>query len=168
MKAILAAVDFSPVSELVVAEAAALARVLCGKVVLVTVLVEPIYLKEYAPPQKSIAQITVAHERTVRKRLAAIQQRLRSEFVPADVVIRRGSAALHLIAEAEEHDAAFIVIGSHGHTAFFELVLGSTTQAVVKRARQPVVIIPHRMKKPRRAKLRVVACPVEARLASSR
>ena len=49
MKTILAAIDFSQVSDLVVAEAAALARPLGGKVVLVTVLVEPVFVKEYAP-----------------------------------------------------------------------------------------------------------------------
>jgi hypothetical protein len=49
------------------------------------------------------------------------------------------------------------VMGSHGHTALFELVLGSTTQAVLKGARQPVVVIPHRMRKTRRYKVRVIA-----------
>jgi nucleotide-binding universal stress UspA family protein len=161
MKAILAAIDFSNVTNLVIAEAATLARALGGKVVLVTVLVEPVFLKEYAAPQKSIAKITVAHERAVRNRLAAVQERLQSEFVPAETVVRRGNAALHILEEAQKRDAAFIVIGSHGHTAFFELVLGSTTQAVLKRARQPVVIIPPKMKKTRRMKVRGLALQSE-------
>jgi nucleotide-binding universal stress UspA family protein len=159
MKAILAAIDFSKVSDLVVATAATLARAMGGKVVLVTVLVEPVFVKEYAPPQKSIAKITVEHERAVRHRLTAIQERLQSEFVVAETVVRRGNAAVHILEEAEEHDAAFVVIGSHGHTAFFELLLGSTTQAVVKRARQPVVVIPHKMRKPRTKKAHVTASP---------
>lgn len=150
MKAILAAIDFSSVSDLVVAAAAELARALRGKVVLVTVLVEPVYLKEFAPPPKSIAKITVAHERAVRNHLAVIQRRLLSEFISAETVVRRGNAAQHILEEAEEHDAALIVIGSHGHTAFYELILGSTTQAVLKRARMPVVVIPPKMPKRRR------------------
>ena len=162
MKTILAAIDLSPVSDLVVAEAEAMARALCGKVVVVTVLVEPIYLKEYAPPQKRIAKITVNHERAVRHRLAAIQRQLQSDFVPAETVVRRGSAALNILQEAEEQDATCIVIGSHGHTALHDLILGSTTQVVLKRARQPVLVIPPKMRKRRRAKTRIVAGPSEA------
>jgi nucleotide-binding universal stress UspA family protein len=159
MKAIIAAIDFSKVSNLVVTQAEALARAVGGKVVLVTVLVEPIYLTDFALPQKGIAKIAVAHERAVRKRLEAMQKKLESDFVPAETIVRRGNAARHILEEAEEHDAALIVIGSHGHTAFFELLLGSTTQAVLKSARQPVVVIPPKMRKPRRIKTRVVALP---------
>lgn len=161
MKAILAAIDFSRVSDLVVKQAAALARAFGGKVVLVTVLVEPIYIKEYAPPSKRIAKITVDHERAVRNHLTAIREQLESEFVPVEVVVRRGNAAGHILKEAEERNARFIVIGSHGHTAFFDLVLGSTTQTVLKRARQPVVVIPPKMRTPRRTRVRVLSMPVE-------
>jgi nucleotide-binding universal stress UspA family protein len=152
MRAIIAAVDFSPVTDLIVAQAAGLARALEAKVVLTTVLVEPVYVQGYAPPEKTVAKITVAHEQAVRKRLTALQTHLAAELIPAEIVVRRGSPALHILEEAEEHDAAFIVIGSHGHTAFFELLLGSTTQAVLKRARQPVVVIPSAMRRPRRTK----------------
>jgi nucleotide-binding universal stress UspA family protein len=36
------------------------------------------------------------------------------------------------------------VMGSHGHTAFYDLLVGSTTHAVLKRAKCPVVIVPPR------------------------
>jgi nucleotide-binding universal stress UspA family protein len=123
---------------------------------LTTVLVEPVYVQGYAPPEKMVAKITVAHEQAVRKRLATLQTHLESELVPAEIVVCRGSPALHILEEAEQHDAEFIVIGSHGHTAFFELLLGSTTQAVLKRARQPVVVIPPSMRRPRRTKVSAV------------
>jgi universal stress protein A len=161
MKAVVAAIDFSKVSDLVVAEAATLARRLGGKVVLVAVLVEPVYAKKLAAPTKTVAKFTSAHGRAVRRRLAAIRDQLQSEFLPAEIVVRRGNAAVQILREAEEHEVAFIVIGSHGHTAFSELLLGSTTQAVLKRARQPVVVIPSHMRKPRRARVRVVYLPVE-------
>ena len=124
MKSIIAAIDFSPMSELVVAQAVALARSLAGKVILITVMVEPVYLPEYAPPPKRTAKLTVAHERTLKQRLVEIQTRLRAAAVAADVVLRRGAAAQQVLALAEETDAAFIVIGSHGHGAVFELFLG--------------------------------------------
>lgn len=154
MRSIIAAVDFSPVSGLVVAQASGLARALGGKVILITVMVEPVYLPEYAPPPERTAQLMVAHERTLQQRLVEIQTRLRAEAVPAEAVLRRGAAARQILALAEETGAAYIVIGSHGHGAVFELFLGSTSQAVVKRARCPVLVIPPRMRKPRAPKPR--------------
>ena len=44
---------------------------------------------------------------------------------------------------------------------FFELVLGSTTQAVLKGSQRPVVVIPSRMRKPKRSRVRLVAAGVE-------
>lgn len=162
MKSIVAAIDFSPMSELVVAQAVTLAQSLAGKVILVTVMVEPVYLPEYAPPPKRTAKLTVAHERTLKQRLVEIQTRLRAEAVPAEVVLCRGAAAQQVLALAEETGAAFIVIGSHGHGAVFELFLGSTSQAVVKRARCPVLVIPPRMRKPRASKQRWLAAGTKA------
>ena len=162
MKAILAAIDFSPVSELVIAEAASLARALAAKVVLFSALGEkPAPVNEYTSPrrgQKSIA----AQERATRKRLTAIQAQLQADFVPAEINVRHGIAALQILAEADVHDTGIIVIGSHGHTAFFELLLGSTTQTVLKRAKQPVLVIPPKMPKPRRARVRVVSLSTTA------
>jgi Zn-dependent M28 family amino/carboxypeptidase len=43
---------------------------------------------------------------------------------------------------AEKHDADFIVMGSHGHTAFYDLLVGSTTHGVLMRSKCPVVIVP--------------------------
>jgi nucleotide-binding universal stress UspA family protein len=38
-------------------------------------------------------------------------------------------------------------MGSHGHGAFYDLLVGSTTQGVLKRATCPVVIVPTSKKK---------------------
>ena len=160
MKAILAAIDFSPVSELVVTEAAALARALRGKLVLLTVLVEPVYVQGFAPPQKRIAKITVTNERAVRQRLTAMQQAVQSNLIPVETVVRRGNAAYHIMEEAAEHDATFIVIGSHGHTAFYDLILGGTSQTVLKQARLPVVVIPPKMRKPRQSKRKIATASI--------
>jgi nucleotide-binding universal stress UspA family protein len=51
--------------------------------------------------------------------------------------------AAEAIAEAARRFAAdYIVMGSHGHTAFYDLVIGSTTHGVIQRAKCPVVIVP--------------------------
>jgi nucleotide-binding universal stress UspA family protein len=44
---------------------------------------------------------------------------------------------------AAEISAAYIVLGSHGRTGLTRLVLGSVAEGVVRRARIPVVVVPH-------------------------
>lgn len=161
VRTILAAIDFSAVTNSIVDEATKLARAMDCRLILITVLVEPIFVKEYAPPPRGVAKLMVANERAVRARLATLRQKVQAAFVPADTVVRRGNAAAHILEEAEEHDAAYIVIGSHGHSAFFDLVLGSTTQRVLRGARQSVMVIPPgaRLGRRRRKSERAAAAP---------
>jgi len=51
---------------------------------------------------------------------------------PAEAVLR----------EADAVGATHIVLGSHGHAMVFELLVGSFTQAVLRRSRRPVVVVP--------------------------
>jgi len=151
MKTILAAIDLSRVADLEVVAAADLAQELGGTLVLVTVLAEPAFLKEYAPLLENITEITAPHERAVRKRLESMRAKLEANSVRAEVVVCRGAVAANILDAANNRDAAFIVIGSHGQGGLFELILGSTTQRVLKGARQPGVVIPHKMRMTRRA-----------------
>ena len=47
-----------------------------------------------------------------------------------------------ILAQAKIEDADYIVMGSHGHTALYDLLVGSTTHGVLMRAGCPVVITP--------------------------
>lgn len=142
MKTILAPIDFSPVSEAVVAEAAALARAVGGRVLLMSVIQPPVILHEYAPISENIAEITAAGERSAAIKLEAIENSLRKDFVSAESVQVVGSPIPHIVEQARLCAADYIVMGSHGHTALYDLIVGSTTQGVLMRAKCPVVIIP--------------------------
>jgi Universal stress protein family len=39
-------------------------------------------------------------------------------------------------------EAAYIVLGSHGHTALYELIVGGTAAGILRDASCPVLIIP--------------------------
>jgi nucleotide-binding universal stress UspA family protein len=51
------------------------------------------------------------------------------------------SVAETLVRLAEERDAPAIVVGAHGHRALRDLLLGSTSQEVMRHAPCPVVIV---------------------------
>lgn len=55
-----------------------------------------------------------------------------------------------LIACANERDAAVLVVGSRGHSAVREILLGSVAMATLHHAHRPVMVVPHPGETPRR------------------
>lgn len=142
MKTILTPIDFSGVSDAVLAESAALARAVDARVVLLTVIQPPAVTHEYAAIMENVEEITAAGERNAERRLAKLQTDLAEEGVPSDSILLTGSPVQLIADQAEQLEADYIVMGSHGHTALYDFLVGSTTHGVLMRAKCPVIIIP--------------------------
>ena len=147
MKTILAPIDFSKVSNAVVNEACELARAVEGRVVLLAVVQPPVVVTEYAAMIDNIAELTAAGEKNAARQLEALEEKVRSEFVSVESVQVVGAPVANIIDQADQLEANYIVMGSHGHTAFYDLLVGSTTHGVLMRAKCPVVIVPAATKK---------------------
>jgi nucleotide-binding universal stress UspA family protein len=144
MKTILAPVDSSPASHDVVTAATALAQAVGGRLVLLTVVQPPVFTAEYSVMMDNIAEITAIGERAAANHLAKLQETVAGSGLPVETVQQSGSPVTHIVEQADKYHADYIVMGSHGHTAFYDLLVGSTTHGVMKRARCPVVIVPPR------------------------
>lgn len=142
MKTVLAAIDFSPVSRRIVAAALELARAIGGRVILLHVVHPPAFAAEIAPLLGDVIQLTGEVERGARRRLKRLQDRLLVQGATVATLCRQGAPAEEILGRATEEGADYIVLGSHGHTAFHDLVSGSTTSRVLKRAAVPVVVVP--------------------------
>jgi nucleotide-binding universal stress UspA family protein len=142
VKTILAAVDFSGVTGAVAAEAATLAHATSGRVVLVSVVQPPAIVSEYAPLMENIATLQAAAEKSAVTRLRDLQRELEARQIASEIVCLTGSPIAHLVEQARLMHADYIVMGSHGHTALYDLLVGSTTHGVLMRANCPVVIVP--------------------------
>lgn len=142
MKTILAPVDFSGATDAVMTEAAALAHAVEAQVVLMTVIQPPVITSEYAALMENMAEVVAAGEKTAGERLAKLQAKLEAEKLAVDTVQVNGAPIRAIIDHARKCDADYIVMGSHGHTALYDLLVGSTTHGVLMRATCPVVIVP--------------------------
>jgi nucleotide-binding universal stress UspA family protein len=58
-----------------------------------------------------------------------------------DISIRTGEPVKQIVQFAEECNAGLIVMPSHGRGMFTEMLLGSTTYTVVRRAHCPVLVL---------------------------
>ncbi|PTY00369.1 universal stress protein [Opitutus sp. ER46] len=142
MKTIVAAVDFSGITDKVVAEAAQLAKTQAGRVVLLAVVQPPIVATEYAPFVENLADIAVAAEKSTERRLNELKAKLEADQVPCETVQHSGPPVHHILEEAKKRAADYIVMGSHGHTALYDLLVGSTTHGVLLRAPCAVIVVP--------------------------
>jgi nucleotide-binding universal stress UspA family protein len=64
------------------------------------------------------------------------------ESVAVRVRITEGAVADEVTRAAAEERADYLVIGTEGRSAISSLILGSTTQDILKRATVPVVVVP--------------------------
>ena len=143
MKTIIAPIDFSRSTASVIAEAAVLATALDGRIVLLHVVQPLIITSDYGLTMDNFQETIVSSEKYAALRLAELSDELRARGVKnVETAQISGPARAGIVEQARILKADYIVMGSHGHTAFYDLVIGSTTQHVVNKAHCPVVIVP--------------------------
>jgi len=142
VKTILAPIDFSGISDSVLEQATELARALKAKIVLLNVIQPPVITSEYGPFLENITEIVTVGEKAAAKQLTRLQEKLAAEGIETDTLQFSGAPVPNILKQAEKLDVDYIVMGSHGHTAFYDLLVGSTTHGVLLRATCPVMIVP--------------------------
>lgn len=61
-----------------------------------------------------------------------------------DITVLEGDPVKQIVQFAEEINAGLIVMPSHGRGVFVEMLLGSTTYSVVRKAQCPVLVLKHK------------------------
>ena len=142
MKTVLAPVDFSPITQRVVEEAAALTRAISGRLVLLNVVPPPpMMASEFAANDVAVELLQQA-KRAAATKLSRLQAQLSAGGVTAHAIHVVGLPGPRIVEQAERLEADYIVIGSHGHGSIYDLLVGSTTTRVLKVAPCPIVIVP--------------------------
>lgn len=139
---ILAAIDFSESTPLVIDEAATLAAALGSKIVVAHVAApDPDFVGYEAGPQS--VRDARAHElRDERQELRRIEDTLKARGLAAEAMLVQGPTVEKIVEEAERLGADWIVVGSHGRGALARVLIGSVSEGVVHHAKCPVVVVP--------------------------
>jgi nucleotide-binding universal stress UspA family protein len=147
MNTILSPIDFSSVSKGIVAESARLAQMIHGRVILLHVIQPLVHVDAYAAGFGAVLDDAgeynnVAAEKYSARHLARLRAFFQRRRIPAEVALVSGHPAKCIVEQAKKWEADFIVLGSHGHTAFYDLLVGSTAAGVLRRAACPVIVVP--------------------------
>jgi nucleotide-binding universal stress UspA family protein len=142
MKTILVPVDFSAVSRRVCDAACDLANALGAELMLLHVVPPPPVMVSdlYMLSAAQTEDMQAAAERAGERRLRELDARCTKRGIPTRLVRRTGLPVPEIVRHAAKAD--YLVMGSHGHGAMYDLLVGSTTHGVLKKVRCPVLIVP--------------------------
>ena len=139
---ILVPTDFSTASRPALEYAIDLASRYGATINLLHVVEEPVYAIAY--PEGYIAGLPLLHEQMkedAERQLATTARTCAAANVPftTDVVV--GRPAKVIVEHAAKHDADLIVMGTHGHGGFAQLILGAVAERVLRASERPVLTV---------------------------
>jgi nucleotide-binding universal stress UspA family protein len=134
--------DFSQGSAHALRQAVEFARRFNAEIVLVHVIEPPVYpAMTFGAAAASLPAIHAEIRDNATKHLERLCAELTQQGIKARFILRDGSPFLEIVGVAEQEKANLIVIATHGHSGIKHLLLGSTAEKVVRKARCPVLTV---------------------------
>ncbi len=139
---ILVAIDFSEVTDAVVASATLIARLSDAEIRLLHVAApNPDFVGFEAGPD--VVRDQVAHTlRAEHAALEALAARLKESNIRATPLMVQGPTAQTIVEQTRRFAADLVVVGSHGHGRLRHLLTGSVAEGVLRDSTVPVLVVP--------------------------
>lgn len=145
---ILVPIDFSDITHAVLREAQKLAKALSAKVWLIHVgSVEPDVMGAESLPVM-VRDSSARQLRTQHQKLQEYEKWLRDQGTQTTSMLVSGLPDEKILAECDRLKPDFVLMGSHGHGALHDLLMGSVCEKVLRRSKCPVVVVPVQAVKP--------------------
>jgi nucleotide-binding universal stress UspA family protein len=141
LRSVLAAVDLSPATDAVIEAAARL----CGEQTQLWLLhvaaPEPEFVG-FDPGPPSVRDDAAMHYHDAHRRLQDRAAALRARGLDARALLVQGPTVQTIRDEAVKLEADLVVVGSHGHGALYQALVGSISRGVLQDAERPVLVVP--------------------------
>lgn len=142
MNKVLAPIDFSSVTGEVIAQAVKLCKAFNSELVLMFV----------AQPHPNFMGCDIDKGRRWREvclseqgaEIVSYAEKADSAGVAVSIVVQQGPVVESILEVSKTIEADWIVLGSHGHGALYDLLVGSTVEGVMSVATVPTVVVPDR------------------------
>ena len=139
---ILACIDFSNASDKLVTEAIQFARQSAASLWMLHVAdPDPDFVGYKAGPQ-SVRDGVAKQFHREHQQLQAMADRAREAGVEVTALLVQGPTVETILNEASKLNAGVIVVGSHGHGAMYQMLMGSVSEGVIRQANCPVLVVP--------------------------
>ena len=144
---ILIAVDFSEGTSTILAEAEKYVEHFHADYWLIHVAEPDPYFVGYEPGPQTVRDEVAKKFHKEHQQIQKEADKIRKQGVNITPLLVQGPAIETILKEADNLKIDLIILGSHGHGALYNLLLGSVTQGVLKNAKVPVLIVPTHKRK---------------------
>jgi nucleotide-binding universal stress UspA family protein len=145
MKKILVAVDLSSATVQVCNAARDLARDLHAHLVIAHVVPpEPLVMKSYVFSAAQKANFAREAKKRAADRLGLLAKWFRKSIPETETVQHAGPVVPTLLRTVGRLRPDYLVVGSHGHSAAYEMLVGSVAHGLIRQAPCPVMLVPVR------------------------
>jgi len=144
MKNILVPVDFSDVTDAVLRLALEVGKPFQAKIHLLHVAAPDPDFVGYEPGPPSVRVQLAEKFRDEHRKIQALKE---ASGLPEDGIhahLIQGPFIQKILEEADRLQADLLVIGSHGHGALYNLLMGSVAEGILRDSRCPVLVVPSR------------------------
>ena len=142
---ILTAIDFFDSTDNIIRVTRKLAKAMNAKVRLLHVAEpDPDFVGFDVGPHEVRDQIAAEFHKE-HKDLQDLANRLRGEGVDATAIVVQGVIVDTVLAHAESHDTDLLIVGSHGHGAVYDILVGSISEGIIRKANCPVTVVPAKL-----------------------
>ena len=138
MKTIVSLVDFSDVTTKVLDYTHVLAKAFEGDVTLLHVVPTGPVVVDFAPPPPPAPGELQAKQRA----LWLLRENLAAHGIKVTAQVFEGPLVDTILSQLRSINPDAIVMGSHGHGALYNLLVGSVTEEIIKLALWPVFVVP--------------------------
>lgn len=138
----LVAIDLSDATDAVIGRAGWLARRAGAELRLIHIAEpDPEFVGFGVGPQE-VRDRRAAELKTLHSRVSALAERVCRDGVSATGIVLMGPTVEAILNDCQSHDCGLIVIGTHGHSALYDVLVGSVAAGVLREATCPVVVVP--------------------------
>jgi nucleotide-binding universal stress UspA family protein len=142
LKSILCPIDFSDFSAPAYQHALSLAEYYKARIVALHVVELWKYpFADYAAQEADYARFSTAMREGGEVQLKRFVQESSGRGVQPELVVHQGNAPNCILSFAQKQNIEGIVMGTHGRRGFDRLVLGSTTDRVIRKSACPVLVV---------------------------
>ncbi|RJP57386.1 MAG: universal stress protein [Ignavibacteriales bacterium] len=146
MRRILVPIDFSDATKKIIEQAIKYAKSLGGEIRLLHVAApEPEFIGDEVGP-KVLRDQKAKRLRDQHKKIQKLAGNIEKEGIKTTPLLVQGVTVDEIIKESKKFNASIIIMGSHGHGAMYNLLMGSVIEGVIRTSKIPVLVIPVKSK----------------------
>ena len=136
LKKILVPVDFSDCSKKALQYAIPFARQFGAELTLLHVIEPDVVL----PAAETLPQFIAESPEAAQRSLEDLRETVGAD-IPSKLIMRKGIPHIEILEMANEIGTDLVILSTHGRTGLSHVLLGGTTEKVVRRAGCPVLIV---------------------------